>query len=239
MLHLVKRFRSSGVYRFFTDFGFTKQAISTAWRLLTDEDYQLELARGYLHAETDRDYKDGRLSLDDVERLNGYMENDVAKEYIRGFYTHIRVKLFDPPIVGKAIWAGVAVKLDAPEALLPLAISPVFRTIYTVSRMVKNRKKDIPYWSSLLVGMSPFGGGSGAYPVQMYFRNPELSTYLARSVASNVGRHFPLYGKKDSRLEHYFMKFVDIPASIGYEFNAAKTRIQDIYRNMRGRPKDN
>ncbi len=238
MLHLVKRFRSSGVYRFFTDFGFTKEVLTNTWRLFTDKNYQIKLARSYVRNETERDFRAGRLARSDVERLNRYLESEDVLEYVSGFATHLSLKMFDLPVISDAIFIGLAYIYDDPKALVPLFFSSALRTAYTGYRMTKNRKKDIPYATALLTGALP-RVGVGAYLVQLYFRNPELSTYLARSVASKVGRHFPLYGKKDSRLEHYFMKFVDIPASIGYEFNAAKTRIQDIYRHMRGRPKDN
>ena len=59
--------------------------------------------------------------------------------------------------------------------------------------------------------------GVGAYVVQMFLTYPDLSLFLARSQAARAGSRVPLLGGENSRIEHFFIRAVDILASIQYE----------------------
>jgi hypothetical protein len=96
-----------------------------------------------------------------------------------------------------------------PLYLLPVFILPAARTVITLWRMLHPSRGHMRYAEALLIGPIPILG-TLAFPVQMRSSHPELSAFLLRESAARVGRSLPIYGGKDSRVEIWAIKSVNL-----------------------------
>lgn len=107
--------------------------------------------------------------------------------------------------------------------LIPMGVSPILRGVYTATRMAKN-KAFVPYIVPFFEGLVP-KAGMFAFPAQLAIHSlvaePESNSFISQNIASKVGSHVPVYGGKDSILEHAVMRTAGIPASINHEIKQA------------------
>jgi len=196
--------------------GYVAWSLRLGYSAFFREDYLREIAGSYVNQNIDNWQKSGRLTESEAKELRQDLQLPAAVEYTKGFMAHLGLELLAPPIIGEGVLIWLAVYLGATEALAVILITPALRTAYTLLRMIKNRGKGISYGCALLVGALP-KVGAFAYWAQMFYTSPKLSVFLLRCQAAKVGSHFPLFGGKDSRLEHLCIKMVDIVASLQYE----------------------
>ena len=186
-------------------------------RLLFNETYQTELAARYVDEVLTQGRNSGLLSEEDVNRITGLMSDERNMEYLRGFIVHLGLKVLDLPVLGDVGLGAASIISKTPLAFLsPMIVSPLLRTTYTTSRMVRNVGRDLDYSLAFLGGLVP-KIGIGAFLAQLFSHDLELSAFLARSLPVNVGRHIPIYGGDRSLTQHRLIKATDILASIGYE----------------------
>jgi hypothetical protein len=131
-------------------------------------------------------------------------------EYARCMGMHLGLKLL-MPVLAPLKAGGLAASLTTgnPLYLLPLVFTPVCRTAITLWRMMHPSRRHIRYVEALAIGPLPVIG-TLAYPVQMWASHPELSNLLLRDAASRIGRIVPIYGGKDSRVEFWAIKAVNL-----------------------------
>ena len=86
---------------------------------------------------------------------------------------------------------------------LVLGGGAIGRTIYTCFRCVQRRS--IP-WVALCVGALPMIGNA-AYGVQLLADSSRRegfgARFLVRDIISGIGRRFPIWGGRDTLLEHW------------------------------------
>ena len=70
-------------------------------------------------------------------------------------------------------------------------------------------RRGTQYGEALLVGMIP-AVGNLAYPAQMYAAYPDLSIFLIRDSAARAARWIPICGGKDTRVEIWFLKLMNV-----------------------------
>jgi len=192
------------------------KALRVFYSAFFDEKYLRKVARTYVNSEVDSWQKSGRLTEQEANKLREDMEAPDATEYMQGFVAHLSLQALAPPFLGEVVLIWMAVYLGSPAPLAGLLISPLLRTSYTLYRKIKNRGKGISYAYAFLVGAMP-RVGSGAYIAQMFLTCPSLSLFLTRSQAAKAGSWVPLFGGENSRIEHFFIRAVNIFASIQYE----------------------
>jgi len=192
------------------------KAVRVFYSSFFDEKYLREVARTYVNSEVDSWQKSGRLTEQEASKLRENMETPDAVEYMQGFVAHVSLQALAPPFLGEVALVWLAVYLGSPAPLAGFLISPLLRTSYTLYRKIKNRGKGISYSYAFLVGAMP-RVGAGAYIAQMFLTCPSLSLFLARSQAAQAGSWVPLFGGENSRIEHFFIRTINIFASIQYE----------------------
>jgi hypothetical protein len=166
------------------------------------------------------------------------VEDGSMQEYVRGFGLHVGLKFFEPvtsgiKVIGTAwflrifiqhypelnprgeltlglLGAFVGTFLHNPLPVILMVNTSVWRTLITLWRMLGSARRHISYKVALVVGMIP-AFGSLAYPMQMYWKCPELSTFLIRYVLSLAARGVPIYGGKYTRTEIWLVRFANFP----------------------------
>ena len=127
---------------------------------------------------------------------------------------HLSVKLASPLMVPLKIGGFAAFAASGNFTyLLPIMVSPLLRTLITLTQMIRNRRNDTAYGEAFVVGMVPVLG-TLAFPIQMYAADRTLSTFLIRDATARLSRMIPIYGGQDSRLEIFAIKAADLPLEI-------------------------
>jgi hypothetical protein len=197
---------------------FLKKVPRAFYSAFFDEKYLNRLTEGYIEGEIDKWHDMGRISAEEAYRLKEYAQSDPwIREYMKCFLAQWDLKVLDPPIIGDAMTVYLAQKCGITTAAIPVAVSPVIRSIYTISRMIKNR--DIGHYIvPFLIGALP-KAGDWAYPLHIGLyataaERDDFSEFLTRSTASKIGRHIPIIGGEGTRTEHFFMKCADVTRSL-------------------------
>jgi len=162
--------------------------------------------------------KRGYMEKDTAFRLRHDLHHDDSSAYITDFSVHVVIKpiadLVSFGLIPTLLWLSDDITSDGVMiTFMVLAVGPIMRTIYTSSRMVQEyfRGQRLA-WVALLVGLLP-GFGNLAYPVQLLYRSREESGSLARFIVYDLctamGRAMPIWGGKDSGVEHWFNRACD------------------------------
>lgn len=156
----------------------------------------------------------GRLHPGEFEALQNESASQELDEYARCFGLHLSLKLITPLLMPLKL-GGIAAFVGTGDFLylLPIIVSPIYRTAITLWRMARNVRRGINYGEALLVGMLPVIGNL-AYPVQMYASHRRLSTFLIRDNVARLARWMPIYGGRDSRVEIAAIKLANLPLEI-------------------------
>ena len=185
------------------------------WSSLFDEAYLRRLAELYVNTRIDSWTELGRLTAEEAEQLRERTHLPTVTEYLKGFVVHLEFNVVELPIINNVVVISLAVVLSQLMILLYYFLSPLLRTIYTLSRMLRNRKSGISYGTALFVGIFP-KIGTFAYPAQMVNAYPALSHFLVRSQASALAATVPLIGGVDSRLDRFAIRTADWGLSVSY-----------------------
>jgi hypothetical protein len=161
----------------------------------------------------------GRIGHEKAEKLRQSSRSETMREYVKGFGAHAALKSLDPPLVGDALWLSLSFGYS-PLFMIPYSVSPIMRTAYTASRIVKNRGKGFKYGKALCYGMTPKAGVL-AFPLQMSDEDPEFGDFLMQLAASEIGDIIPIWGGQDSVLQHRLMQASD---SLFIDVKYIKTR---------------
>jgi hypothetical protein len=152
----------------------------------------------------------GRIGAAEAELLERQLAASELDEYVRCMGMHLGLKLLLPLIAPlKVGGVAAAIATGNPLYLLPIAFLPACRTAITLWRMAHPSRRHIRYIEALAIGPLPVLG-SLAYPVQLRASHPELSELVLRDAASRLGQLVPIYGGKDSRVEIWAIKAVNV-----------------------------
>ena len=200
-------------------------ALRLLYSAFFDDTFLKEIAKSHVNECIDSWQKTERLTDEEADRLRERGQSPAITEYLRGFMVHLGLHLLEPPFVTNFIAAGLFLIFHRPAILLIIFMGPILRTLYTLIRMFKNRRKGISYGTALITGTLPKVGSLG-FPLQMSTAHPNLSRFLVRWQLSRVGCHTPLFGDPNSRLEHFFIKTADLGSSMQYEMFYIKDKMR-------------
>ncbi len=195
---------------------YPRLALWLLWSALFSEANLRRFAELYVNARIDEWLELGRLTIEDADELRERIHFPAVTEYIKGFMVHLGLNMLELPIVNNFIVVALAIIFNETMILLYFLMVPLLRTIYTLSRMVRNRGGGIHYGTALLAGALP-KVGTIAYPLQMSTAHPNLSRFLVRSQLSGLACRVPLFGGTDSRLERFCIWAVDLMFSIQHQ----------------------
>lgn len=151
----------------------------------------------------------GMLDREGARAVRASMAGNDAGEYIADFGVHLAIK----PAVKLVVWGLVPLLailgvLGSWWAVALIAFGgAIGRTIYTLGRTVQSltRGRRAP-WIALLAGLAPVVGNA-AYPLQLLAStrggNGLVAQFLVHDILSGVGRRVPIWGGKDTLLEHW------------------------------------
>jgi hypothetical protein len=199
-----------GVHRWLTDAAYRQNSFARAYLLIVSARFQSEYARHVVGEMIRRWRRQGRVESDEAEILLNQLEDQELDEYVRCFGMHLGLKfllLVLAPLKIGGLTATLAT--GNPLYLLPIFIMPACRTAITLWRMAGPSRRHIRYVEALAIGPLPVLGFL-AYAVQMWVSHPQLSELLLRDAASRIGRVVPIWGGKDSRVEIWAIKAVNL-----------------------------
>ncbi len=153
----------------------------------------------------------GFIDRDGARAIRTSMQTDNAAEYIADFGVHLAIK----PGVKLLVWGLVPLLkvfgvIDSWWLVGAIALygGAIGRTLYTLGRTVQAlvRGRSAP-WIALLAGLAPVVGNA-AYPLQLLAASSKgdvlAARFLVHDILSGVGRKIPIWGGKDTFLEHRF-----------------------------------
>lgn len=152
----------------------------------------------------------GLLDREGARAVRSSMQGTDAAEYIADFGVHLAIK----PAVKLLVWGLVPVLaltgvLASWWAVTLIAFGgAIGRTLYTLGRTVQSlaRGRRAP-WVALLAGVVPVVGNA-AYPLQLLAATRSgdglAARFLVHDILSGVGRRLPIWGGKDTLIEHRF-----------------------------------
>ena len=177
--------------------------------------YPLRKSIEYIQEDINSWHDLGRLGEGEKSKLEEILYHPNISEHLKGFAVHMGINIVTGLVIPPTFaLVTLAVATRHPEFLLPMAVSPLMRTGYTLWRF--NKFEDKPY-AALGVGIFPFVGPV-AYPIEMYGKFEEISSFMLRSWLSKVGEHMPALGGRDTPLEHSLIKLSNYPLSLGHTF---------------------
>ncbi|WP_296316676.1 hypothetical protein [Winogradskyella sp. UBA3174] len=185
--------------------------IKRVYRYFSSVSYRWRLVRWYLKKEIDKWHSRKFLTESESKFLKGELQNDDKSSYLTDFSIHIGikpfVKVFSFIIMPILIASGVFSIQNG--AIIILAAGPLARTLYTVWRMSNSLISSKPQFPiiALIVGLFPVIGNL-AYPAELIYqskgRRNKLSKFIIYSFSAKAGSKVPIWGGKDSEIEHIF-----------------------------------
>lgn len=208
---LLSRLTPPRIHRWLTDSQIRQDRLTRLALLCVSPSFQCEFGRLLLRNRLRDWFSEQRLTEPQWKHLSYQLGNPAIEEYVRGFGMHVGLKLLLPLLLPlKAVGAAASIASGNPfYFLIVLMALPMLRTAVTLWRMMASRRPVQDFRDALLVGALPTVG-TLAFPLQMHSRSPELSTFLMRDFAAQVGRRLPIYGGKDSRTELALIKSVNV-----------------------------
>lgn len=216
---------SAPVHRLVTHRAAIAKSCTTAMLLVFHSGFQTWYGTRMVGASIDRWQSAGRIEGGEADGLRNELLGDQIATYIRGFSIHVSLKalgfVFAPAKVGGVI---TFLLTGNPLFLLPLVLMPILRLTVVVASAWRNRHRDVPHGEAMLVSALPVIG-LFAFPLQMFAKRPELSTFLIRDTASALGRRLPIYGGADSRTEMALIRAADALVLLMQLTSSAATRV--------------
>jgi hypothetical protein len=167
-------------------------------------------ARGHVQWRLREARARGFLDTVDTDVVRAGLREERADVYLADFAVHLAIK----PAMKLARWGLVpvlyisgAIASGAFAAFLVVWGGALGRTAYSLGRCLccVRRKERVP-WVALASGALPVVGNA-AYPLQLLAsgarRGGALARFLVRDVACAAGRAVPIWGGRDSLLEHH------------------------------------
>ncbi len=173
--------------------------------------YRWRLTRWYLKKEIDKWHSRKLFTDTDSNFLKYELEKDDKSSYLTDFSIHMGIKPFVKIfslIIMPLLIAGGLFSLQS-GAIIILASGPIARTLYTVWRMTHSLIKSKPHFPiiALIVGLFPVIGNL-AYPAELIYQSTgssnKVSKFIIYSFSAKVGSKIPIWGGKDSEIEHLF-----------------------------------
>ena len=197
-----------------------------------DSHYRWGIMRWFLKKEIDKWYSRAFLSNKERNILRNELHKDDISAYLTDFSMHLGLKPFVKtfefvivPILVAANFFSIGT-----AALIILLTGPLVRTVYTLLRMANSLVKNRNHYPfvALVVGALPIVGNV-AYPLELLYQSTAkrnlLGRYMTYSFSAKIGAKIPIWGGKDSEIEHFFNRMCHI--FIGIPFSPKKIEVSE------------
>ena len=224
-LHLPLSILPVGLYRFLTDWQFTKQVLAFICIRPLKLYFNAETREQWLRDMVAQGQKNQMLSDEDAEVIFSQVKDPFIQKYLKSLAVHI-CTLPVTQIVSVAIAAiYYFTHPDDPNAwkiglgiiglfqVTPISPGSICRGLYVVYLVIRERNfKD--YNIAVFLGFFKYIGYL-AFPIQMAYRYPVLARFMAGHWATGAVHIVPVFGEKGALLEHYiFDLFYNWPLTI-------------------------
>ncbi len=208
----LKTIKESVIKFFNTIYNFRyKKFFKRLYLYFSSAKYRWRLTRWYLKKEIDKWHSRKLFTDSDSKFLKAELEKDDKSSYLTDFSIHIGikpfVKIFSFIIMPLLIASGIFSLQNG--AIIILASGPVARTLYTLWRMSHSLISSKPHFPiiALIVGLFPVIGNL-AYPAELIYQSTtsknKVSKFIIYSFSAKIGSKIPIWGGKDSEIEHLF-----------------------------------
>ena len=200
------------VYEAIYNFAY-KKFVRRIYFYFSDSRYRWGVARWYLKREVEKWHSRKFLSDEESSFLKNELRKDDTSAYLTDFSIHLGIK----PMVKAFAWVAIPIMMAAgwinlqAGAIIIIGAGSFARTVYTVWRITHSLVKSNPHFPllALLIGAIPVFGNL-AYPIELLYRctgkRGLLPKFIAYSFTAKFGTKVPIWGGKDSEIEHFFNK---------------------------------
>ena len=185
-------------------------------RFIISARFRASLARGHVRSRIERWRTRKQLEAAEADTLLRDLQDDEASLCITDFGIHIAIK----PVVKGITWFllpalyGVGAINEAVLVTGIVAGGAIGRTLYTLGRVVAALSRGAPApWIALGVGFMPVVGNL-AFPLQFLYvgtvKHTPIAKFLIYDYTALIGSAVPIWGCRDSLLEHWCNHLGDI-----------------------------
>ncbi len=173
--------------------------------------YRWGVIRWYLKKEIDKWQSRKFFTDSDAKLLKNELRKDDKSSYLTDFSIHLGikpfVKFFSYIVMPVLITSGLF-NLQT-GAIIILGSGSVARTLYTGWRMTNSLVRSRPHFPfiAFTIGLFPIIGNL-AYPAEIIYQSTgkknKVAKFIVYSFSAKVGSKIPIWGGKDSEIEHFF-----------------------------------
>lgn len=227
LCHIPFSILPKGIFKFITDFGYFKERLFYIFIRPFKLYFNQELRTEWLKEMIGEGIKKRMLGDREANKIKSQLKEPFIQKYLKSLAVHI-CTLPVTQIVSIAvsyIYVKLNPQLSVVEATAAVAgililfqITPVspgslVRGFYVIGLMVRDRNfKD--YKIAVFLSFFKYIGYL-AFPIQMTYRYPELSRFMAGHWATEAAHIIPVFGERGALLEHFaFRLFYNWPLTI-------------------------
>jgi hypothetical protein len=192
-----------------------KNFIENFGKFIFSERYRLQIARNYINKRITYWQDRKQLESENIDSLLQLANSESSSSYLYDFGVHIGIKIF---LNGSEFFLVPLLYVSGfiNEVIFTswvIAGGPIYRTIYTLWRMMQSYKnrEEIP-WIAFVVGLIPTFGFL-AYPCQIIYsahgRKKKISQFIIYDFLTRIGKLIPIFGGEDTQTEHFFNRLAD------------------------------
>ncbi len=187
-----------------------KKFVKRLYLYFSSSHYRWGVIRWYLKKEIDKWHSRKFFTESEAKLLKSELKKDDKSSYLTDFSIHLGIKPFVKTfslIVMPLLIASGLFSLQT-GAIIILGSGPMSRTLYTVWRMTHSLIKSRPHFPiiALIIGLFPIIGNL-AYPAELIYQSTgsknKVSKFIVYSFSAKVGAKIPIWGGKDSEIEHF------------------------------------
>jgi hypothetical protein len=187
-----------------------REILVNAIKLVISQRYRLQVTHDFICDRIDVWCDRNQLTEAEADHLKHRLKQEASADYLVDFsiYLAIKVIVYGSEIVFLPPLYAAGIVNEATAALIVMLDGPIFRSAYTIYRMIQNglAGKEIP-WVAFWVGIIPFVGNI-AYPCQVIYSSAGKKAKLARFIVydsfTRLGGKIPIWGGEDTQTEHFF-----------------------------------
>jgi hypothetical protein len=225
--HLLVSFLPAGIHRFLTDRAYLKDRLYHITVRPIRLYFDAGLREEWLHDLVEEGRKKRLISPDDSEEILSRIKDPFIQKYLKALAVHvctvpvtqlvslavaIAYVLLHPEMPRAQSWA-IGLGIIALFQIVPISPGSLVRGFYVVWLVIKDRNlRDY----NIAVFMAFFKYvGYLAFPIQMAYRYPTLSRFMAVHWATEAVHIVPVFGESGALLEHeVFSWFYNVPLTL-------------------------
>jgi len=226
LLHVPLSILPAKLHRCLTDAAYFRQSLSYVFVRPVRLYFNAAAREQWLRDMMAEGLKSGMLTDEDAKVIDSQISEPFIQKYLKALAVHVCTLPITQLIsVSVAIWYKEANHLTLAEAwkqmlliigafqVVPISPGSLARGLYVVYLAIRDRNvRD--YNIALILGFFKYVGYL-AFPIQMAYRYPALSRFMAGHWATGAARIVPVFGERGALLEHgAFNTFYNRPLTI-------------------------